>query len=73
MIDADDENSTINTNENLEAITIKLADVSGLKNASDPKSPLWYVLMALAGILTLGAASLIAYLIARNKKLNGKN
>ena len=73
MIDADDENSTINTNENLDAITIKLADVSGLKNASDPMSPLWYVLMALAGILTLGTASLVAYLIARNKKLNGKN
>ena len=54
-------------------ITIKLNTVSGLKNTSDPMSPFWYVLMALAGILTLGTTGIIAYVRARHKKLKGKN
>ena len=46
--------------------------VSGLKEVIDPMSPLWYVLMALAGVFTLGTAALIAFLMTRHKKLKGK-
>ena len=71
--DFDDENKETSSNSNVSSITWQLADVTGLKNTIDPMSPLWYVLMALAAILTLGTASLIAYMIGRNKKLKGKN
>ena len=66
-------NSAASSNGNISSITLQLADVSGLKNTSDPMSPFWYVLIALAGIVTLGTSSIIAYFVARNKKLKGKN
>ena len=71
--DENDDNSRINSGTNISSITWQLADVSGLKNIIDPMSPFWYVLIALAGIATLGTASLIAFLVARHKKLKGKN
>ena len=67
-----DDNSGLNNNDPTSSLTTQLLDVSGLKDIIDPMSPLWYVLMALAGIATLGTAALIAFLIARHKKLKGK-
>ena len=66
------DNSGLNNNDPTSSLTTQLLDVSGLKDIIDPMSPLWYVLMALAGIATLGTAALIAFLIARHKKLKGK-
>ena len=60
-------------NDPTSSLTTRLIDVNGLKDIVDPMSPLWYVLMALAGIATLGTAALIAFLVARHKKLKGKN
>ena len=67
------DNSGLNNNDPTTSVVTQLLDVSGLKDIIDPMSPLWYVLMALAGIATLGTAALIAFLIARHKKLKGKN
>ena len=67
------DNSDLNNNDPTTSLTTRLNDVSGLKDIIDPMSPLWYVLMALAGIATLGTAALIAFLVARHKKLKGKN
>ena len=55
------------------AVTIKLNTVNGLKNTSDPMSPFWYVLMALGGIATLGLSGIIVFVLAKRKKLKGKN
>ena len=71
--DEDNLDQKINTNQNLSSLVMQLPDVSGLKNIVDPMSPFWYVLMALAGILTLGTTGIIAYVRARHKKLKGKN
>ena len=71
--DEDNLDQKINTNQNLSSLVMQLPDVSGLKNIVDPMSPFWYVLMALAGIATLGTAGIIAFLISRHKKLKGKN
>ena len=68
-----DSNLKMNENQNLSSLVLQLPDVSGLKNVVDPMSPFWYVLMALAGIATLGTASLIIFLVSRHKKLKGKN
>ena len=75
MLDINDDHKTKTTVESgLEnSVIVQLADVSGLKDIIDPMSPLWYVLMALAGIATLGTAAIIAFLISRHKKLKGKN
>ena len=67
------DNSGLNNNDPTTSVVTQLLDVSGLKDIIDPMSPLWYVLMALAGIATLGTAALIAFLVARHKKLKGKN
>ena len=72
MLNESDENIIINGNEIVSSVTLQLADVSGLKEVIDPMSPLWYVLMALAGVVTLGTATLIAFLMTRHKKLKGK-
>ena len=72
MLNENDENIIINGNEIISSVTLQLADVSGLKEVIDPMSPLWYVLMALAGVVTLGTAALIAFLMTRHKKLKGK-
>ena len=72
MINESDENIIINGNEIISSVTLQLSDVSGLKEVIDPMSPLWYVLMALAGVFTLGTAALIAFLMTRHKKLKGK-
>ena len=72
MLNESDENVIINGNEIISSVTLQLADVSGLKEVIDPMSPLWYVLMALAGVVTLGTAALIAFLMTRHKKLKGK-
>ena len=66
------DNSGLNNNDPTSSLTTRLLDVSGLKDIIDPMSPLWYVLMALAGIATLGTAALVAFLVARHKKLKGK-
>ena len=68
-----DDNSGLNNNDPTSSLTTRLNDVSGLKDIIDPMSPLWYVFMSLAGIATLGTAALIAFLVARHKKLKGKN
>ena len=73
MTKANNDNSDFITNDPTSSLTTRLNDVSGLKDIIDPMSPLWYVLMALAGIATLGTAALIAFLVARHKKLKGKN
>ena len=72
MLNESDENIIINGNEIISSVTLQLSDVSGLKEVIDPMSPLWYVLMALAGVVTLGTAALIAFLMTRHKKLKGK-
>ena len=72
MLNESDENIIINGNEIISSVTLQLSDVSGLKEVIDPMSPLWYVLMALAGVFTLGTAALIAFLMTRHKKLKGK-
>ena len=72
MLNESDENVIINGNEIISSVTLQLSDVSGLKEVIDPMSPLWYVLMALAGVFTLGTATLIAFLMTRHKKLKGK-
>ena len=72
MLNESDENIIVNGNEIVSSVTLQLADVSGLKEVIDPMSPLWYVLMALAGVVTLGTAALIAFLMTRHKKLKGK-
>ena len=72
MLNESDENVIINGNEIISSVTLQLADVSGLKEVIDPMSPLWYVLMALAGVVPLGTAALIAFLMTRHKKLKGK-
>ena len=72
MLNESDENIIINGNEMISSVTLQLSDVSGLKEVIDPMSPLWYVLMALAGVVTLGTAALIAFLMTRHKKLKGK-
>ena len=72
MLNESDENIIINGNEIISSVTLQLADVSGLKEVIDPMSPLWYVLMALAGVVTLGTAALIAFLMTRHKKLKDK-
>ena len=61
-------NSTSSLNS---GVTVKLNQVSGLKSTSDPMSPMWYVLMTLAGIITLGVSGIIVYVKARHKKLKG--
>ena len=72
MLNESDENIIINGNEIISSVTMELADVSGLKEVIDPMSPLWYVLMTVAGVLTLGTATLIAFLMTKHKKLKGK-
>ena len=67
------DDSGLIVNDPTSSLTTRLIDVNGLKDIVDPMSPLWYVLMALAGIATLGTAALIAFLVARHKKLKGKN
>ena len=67
------DDSGLIVNDPTTSVVTQLLDVSGLKDIIDPMSPLWYVLMALAGIATLGTAALIAFLVARHKKLKGKN
>ena len=63
-----DDNNGLNS-----GVTVKLNPVSGLKSTADPMSPFWYVLMALAGIATLGVSGIVAFVVARHKKLKGKN
>ena len=64
-----DLNSVVNSDMTTSSIILQLPDVSGLTNVSDPVSPFWYVLIALAGILTLGTSSIVFFIVSRNKKL----
>ena len=67
--DENDLNSVVNSDMTTSSIIWQLPDVSGLTNVSDPVSPFWYVLIALAGILTLGTSSIVFFIVSRNKKL----
>ena len=64
--------SEINSDRSISSIIWQLPDVSGLKNVSDPLSPFWYVLIGFAAIITLGASSLVLFVVSRNKKLKDK-
>ena len=64
--------SEVNSDRSISSIIWQLPDVSGLKNVSDPLSPFWYVLIGFAGIITLGASSLVLFVVSRNKKLKDK-
>ena len=60
----------INNNEVNQGISTQLNPVSGLQElVTDPMTPLWYILMAIGGALTLGGLSLFMLWAKRNKKL----
>ena len=59
-----------NNNEVNQGISTQLNPVSGLQElVTDPMTPLWYILMAIGGALTLGGLSLFMLWAKRNKKL----
>ena len=60
----------IDNNEVNRGISTELNPVSGLQElVTDPMTPLWYILMAIGGALTLGGLSLFMLWAKRNKKL----
>ena len=59
-----------NNNETNQGINVALGKVSGLQEVTtDQMSTLWYVMMALGGILTLGGLTALVVLLRRYKKL----
>ena len=61
----------VRNNEINQGVNIALGTVSGLQEiTSDRMSTLWYVLMALGALITLGALSGIIFWIRRHKKIN---
>ena len=50
------------------SIVTELPPVTGLSNVSDPMNPLWYLLITVGGIATLGIMTII-YFVVKNKKL----
>ena len=56
-------------NEVNRGISTELNPVTGLKDVvTDPMTPLWYILMAIAGIVSLGGLSLLMIWAKRNRK-----
>ena len=56
-------------NEVNRGISTELNPVTGLKDVvTDPMTPLWYILMAIAGIVSLGGLSLLIVWAKRNRK-----
>ena len=56
-------------NEVNRGISTELNPVTGLKDVvTDPMTPLWYILMAIGGAVTLGGLSLLILWIKRNRK-----
>ena len=59
-----------NNNEVNQGINVALGPVSGLQEVvTDQMSTLWYVMMALGGIVTLGGLTALVALLRRHKKL----
>ena len=59
-----------NNNEINQGVNVALGPVSGLQEVvTDQMSTLWYVMMALGGILTLGGLTALVALLRRHKKL----
>ena len=57
-------------NEVNRGISTELNPVTGLQELlTDPMTPLWYILMAIGGVVTLGGLSLLFLWIKRNRKL----
>ena len=60
----------LNNNEVNQGISVELGPVSGLQEVvTDQMSTLWYIMIALGGILTLGGLSALIVLLRRHKKL----
>ena len=60
----------VNNNEIHQGISTQLNSVSGLQEVlTDPMTPLWYILMAIGGAITLGGLSLFLLWAKRHKKL----
>ena len=60
----------VDNNEVNRGISTELNPVTGLKDVvTDPMTPLWYILMAIGGVVTLGGLSLLILWIKRNRKL----
>ena len=60
----------VDNNEVNRGISTELNPVSGLQEVlTDPMTPLWYILMAIGGVVTLGGLSLLMLWIKRNRKL----
>ena len=59
-----------NNNEINQGVNVALGPVSGLQEVvTDQMSTLWYVMMALGGIITLGGLTALVALLRRHKKL----
>ena len=60
----------VDNNEVNRGISTELNPVSGLQEVlTDPMTPLWYILMAIGGAITLGGLSLFLLWAKRHKKL----
>ena len=60
----------VDNNEVNRGISTELNPVTGLKDlVTDPMTPLWYILMAIGGAITLGGLSLFILWFKRNRKL----
>ena len=60
----------VDNNEVNRGISTELNPVTGLQELlTDPMTPLWYILMAIGGVVTLGGLSLLFLWIKRNRKL----
>ena len=60
----------VDNNEVNRGISTELNPVTGLKDVvTDPMTPLWYILMAIGGFITLGGLSLFMLWFKRNRKL----
>ena len=60
----------VDNNEVNRGISTELNPVTGLKDlVTDPMTPLWYILMAIGGAITLGGLSLFMLWFKRNRKL----
>ena len=60
----------VDNNEINHGISTELNPVNGLKDiVTDPMTPMWYILFAVFGLLTLGGSSLLMLWIRRHRKL----
>ena len=52
----------------INSVVTELPPVTGLSSVSDPMNPIWYLLITVGGIATLGIMTII-YFLVKNKKL----